>query len=130
MTTRIAIAVARACLPLLLCIGTRPAAAQGWIGLLKNTPAEQFDDEDLRLFMDASRRALDETPERGTVSWENPATKSRGEVTVLSIFTWETHACRRLKVANQARGRKSSHVISLCRIDDRWRVVNASQLSG
>ena len=33
------------------------AAAQNWVGILKNTPAERFDEEDLKLFLDASRKA-------------------------------------------------------------------------
>src|SRR5262245_37868162 len=35
------------------------AAAQNWVTLLKNTPAESFDDEDLRLFLDTARKVLD-----------------------------------------------------------------------
>ena len=42
----------------LLVVLCMPAAAQNWIGLLKNTPAENFTEEDLKLFLDASRKAL------------------------------------------------------------------------
>ena len=37
------------------CVVANPAAAQSWTGLLKNTPAERFDDEDMRIFVAKSR---------------------------------------------------------------------------
>jgi surface antigen len=121
----------RLALPLALLLGLAavPAPAQqGWFSLFRNTPAEQFDDEDLRLFIEASRKALNETPEQGTVSWENPKTQSRGDVTVLSQFTWQEHACRKIRIVNEARGRKGTTTPSFCRVDDKWRVVTASEL--
>ena len=60
-----------------------PAAAQNWIGLLKNTPAENFNEEDLKLFLEASRKALNDTPVGGTEKWQNPVTGSGGEVKVV-----------------------------------------------
>jgi surface antigen len=96
--------------------------------VLKNTPAENFDDEDLRLFMATSVKALNGPPDQGTVSWQNPATKSHGDVTVASVFTWHDHPCRRLQIVNEARGRKGAHAANLCRVDDRWRLVSPSDL--
>ena len=32
-----------------------PAAAQNWVRILKNTPAERFDEEDLSHFLDNGR---------------------------------------------------------------------------
>ena len=104
------------------------AAAQLWNGPLKNTPAQNFTDEDMRLFNDAWRKALEETPEHGTVSWENPATKSHGDVTVASTFTWQNHPCRRLQIVSEARGTKGDSAMDLCRIDDKWHAVSPSQL--
>ena len=40
---------------LALAAASTTAAAQNWIGLLKNTPAERFEEEDIRLFLDAAR---------------------------------------------------------------------------
>jgi len=105
-----------------------PAVAQNWTALLKNTPAELFDSEDLRLFKDADRRALNGTPVGSSVSWANPKTGSHGELSVVSDFTWQTHPCRRIKVVNEARDRKGSSTPSLCRVDGRWKAVSASQL--
>ena len=49
---------------MLAALCANPALAQNWIGLLKNTPAERFDEEDLRLFLDMGRKALNEAPEK------------------------------------------------------------------
>src|SRR5262249_40550293 len=40
-----------------------PAAAQNWIGLMKNTPAERFNEEDIQLFLNAAKKTLNDTPE-------------------------------------------------------------------
>jgi surface antigen len=105
-----------------------PALAQLWNGPLKNTAVQNFTDEDMRLFTAAWHKALDESPEHGTVHWENPATKSQGDVTVASAFTWQNHACRRLRVVSEARGNKSDSLMDLCRVDDKWRMVSPSEL--
>ena len=50
----------RALLLVALVEQARWSLAQNWVGLLKNTPAERFDEEDLRIFMDTGRKALAE----------------------------------------------------------------------
>ena len=113
---------------LVVALSPGKAIAQNWTPLLKHTAAELFDEEDMRLFRDAARRTLDETPAGGTVSWANPKTESRGDLTVVSEFTWQGHRCRKLKVDNEAKGRKGQSTPSLCRVDGRWRAMSASQL--
>ena len=78
------------------------AAAQNWVGLLKNTPAEHFDEEDLRLFLDTARKALDEAPDNQPLSWENPKTRHRGEITVLKRFESKGRPCKEVRVRNEA----------------------------
>jgi len=106
------------------------AGAQNWVGLLKNTPAEFFDDEDLRMFLDTAKKALDEAPDNQPVTWENPRTSSRGEITVLRSFEAKGRACKEVRVRNEARGRRSDNRPTLCKVDDRWRLVSSSQLKG
>jgi surface antigen len=106
------------------------AAAQNWVTLLKNTPAESFDDEDLRLFLDAARKTLDQAPENQPVSWENPKSRNRGEMTVLRSFEWKGRSCKEVRVQNESRGRKSDNRRSLCKVDERWRLVSEAQLKG
>jgi surface antigen len=106
------------------------ATAQNWVGLLKNTPAEFFDDEDLRIFLDTGRKALNETPDNQPLTWENPKTRNRGEITVLRSFESKGRPCKEVRVRNEARGRKSDNRSTLCKVDERWRLMGSSQLKG
>ena len=106
-----------------------PAAAQNWIGLLKNTPAERFNDEDIRLFLDASKKALgSDTPAGESVQWRNPVSGSRGELKVVKLFTWQSHPCRQIRVTSEAGDRKGSNVLNLCQVEGKWKVLSASEL--
>jgi surface antigen len=103
-------------------------AAQGWLGVLKNTPAEQFDEEDLQIFIEHARKALNDTPDGQTVRWQNPASGSGGELTPVKSFSWKQHPCRELRIQSTAGGRTGSSTANLCRVDERWRAVTPSQL--
>jgi len=107
------------------------AAGQNWVTLLKNTPAESFDDEDLRLFLDTARKVLDGgAPENQPVSWENPKSRNRGEITALRRFESKGRACTEVRVRNESRSRKSDNRRILCKVDERWRLVSDAQLKG
>ena|ERR1700741_791183 len=112
----------------LLGLSSPQAAAQTWIGLLKNTPAERFDDEDLRLFLDHARKALNEAPDNQPVSWENPKTRHRGDITVMKSFEYKGLRCKELRVRNEAQGRKGDNTFNLCNAEGKWRLLSASQL--
>ena len=105
-----------------------PAAAQNWVGLLKNTPAERFDEDDLRIFLDAGRKALNDTPDSQSVTWANPQTTARGEITVLRSFESKGLPCKEVRVRNEAQGRKGDSKLNLCRKDGKWRLLSAQQL--
>ena len=115
---------------LLIAAATPPALAQNWVGLLKNTPAERFDEEDLRIFMDMGRKALNETPDGQSVTWDNPKTRARGEITVLRTFESKGLPCKEVRVRNQAGGRKGDNKLNLCKKDDKWRLLSAAQMKG
>ena len=110
-----------------LVAATPVAIAQNWVGLLKNTPAERFDEDDLRIFMDAGRKALNETPDNQSVSWENPQTKAHGEITVLRSFESKGLPCKEVRVRNEAQGRKGDSRLNLCKKDGKWRLLSVSQ---
>jgi surface antigen len=110
---------------LLACL---PAAAQNWVGLLKNTPAEQFNEEDLKLFLDASRKALNDTPAGETVKWQNPVSGSRGEIKVLKLFTWQDNPCRQVRVSNETIDRKGNNTLNLCQVAGKWKLLSPSEL--
>jgi len=103
-------------------LASAPAAAQ-FVALLKNSPAELFDDMDLRIFLDTARRALDEGAENQAVAWKNPDTGHGGDMTVLKRFESKGRDCRLLRVRNEAQGRKSDMRHNLCRVEGRWRLV-------
>lgn len=117
----------RALLFTALLVASPMVAAQNWVGLLKNTPAERFDEEDLRIFMDTGRKALAEGADNETLRWENPKTRARGDITVVRRFEWKTHPCRELKIHNEAQGRKGDSSLSLCQVDGKWRLLSTSQ---
>ena len=102
-----------------------PASAINWIPVLKNTPAERFDEEDLRLFLDAWRKASNDTPDGQSVTWENPATKAGGELTVLKSYESKGQPCKSVRIRNHAEGRKNDVTLNACRVDNRWRLVGA-----
>ena len=112
---------------LLLALASGLAQAQ-YASLLKDSVAQRFDDEDLRMFLDAARQALHGAPENETLKWQNPKTRHGGEITVLRNFQSEGRECKEVKVFNQAQGRKATNNFNLCEVDGKWRLVGASQL--
>jgi len=109
-------------------LAAQPAAAQSPAPLFGKGPAERFTKEDNRLFLEAWRKTLDEAPENQPVTWQNPATRHSGELTVLRSFEWQGRPCKEVRVRHQADGRKSDNTSSLCRVDGKWRLVAPSQL--
>ena len=104
-----------------------PAAAQNWIGLLKNTRAERFEEEDIRLFLDAARKTLDESPVGQAQAWDNPKTRARGDLSVLRDLESKGRACRELRVRNEVPGRKGDTRLSFCKDDGKWRLLSGAQ---
>ena len=105
-----------------------PVLAQNWTGLLKNTPAERFDKEDLRILVATNNKVLDETPDGQTLPWKNPKTGHHGEITVLRSFESKGRPCKDLRVRNEADGRKGDNKLSWCKVDGKWRLLSASPL--
>jgi surface antigen len=121
--------IVAAAVGLLLVAASTSAAAQAGIGVLKDTPADNFNEEDMRLFSDAMQRALDTTPaDPAGIAWANPKTTAHGRVTNEASFTWRSYDCRRLLIENEARGQTSHNQFNLCRVEGRWRAVSPSEL--
>ena len=113
----------RALLAAALVLTSTGACGAGFIGLLKGSPAEIFDDTDLHLFLNAARKTLDEGTENQSFAWQNPQTGHRGEFTVLSRFESKGRACKRVRVHNEAGGRKSNMSHNVCVVQGAWRLV-------
>ena len=91
-----------------------PAYAINWVPLLHNTPAERFTEDDMRMFAASVNKALGETADGQTVSWENPATKARGSIVVEQTGTRDGLICKNIRITNEARNRKATQVLTLC----------------
>lgn len=102
------------------------AQALGWVALLKNTPAEVFDDEDLHMFLSAATEALNaEGSASESVSWRNPATGAGGRFQAVGRSTSkEGFSCKRVRFAIYAKHRKEqSTTWTACRDGaGRWRL--------
>jgi surface antigen len=119
------------CLAILLCaLAPPPALATGWVVVLKNTPAEDFNDEDIRQFLTAAVKLLN-APGEGPapdVAWNNPESGSGGDFKELARSTDAAgHACRRLRLGVYSKQHPESIATwTVCRGDDgRWKVTKA-----
>ncbi len=82
--------------------------AQGWSGLLSDTPLSRFSDEDLSIFEAAVTEALESRPDGSSIPWENPNTGASGSVTPLKTERRDQRECRLLDIINRAEGRSGS----------------------
>ena len=107
-----------------------PAQATGWVVVLKNTPAEDFNDEDIRQFLTAAVKLLN-APGEGPapdVAWKNPESGSGGDFKELARSVDAAgHACRRLRLGIYSKQHAASVATwTVCRGDDgRWKVTKA-----
>jgi len=96
------------------------------LGFLNNSPVRYFTDQDWELSTAAIRKALNETKDGDTVSWENPKTKYSGTVTPTQTETRDAVTCRRLQIVNNAKGRTGSSRYRFCqKPDGTWAVEQA-----
>lgn len=109
----------------LACLCTTAWAA-GWVAVLKNTAAEAFEEDDLRLFLDTAVKTLDSDGPRDTVDWSNAATGAGGSFRVVGdAAARDGMPCRRLRVSVYApKHPKSTVTWTVCRNPEgRWRIA-------
>jgi hypothetical protein len=90
-------------------------------------PAERFDEDDLRLFLDAGRKALNGTPRRQREVGEPDQRKPRRSRGGHAVHL-EGHACRQLRVYSESGGHKGTTSPNLCKVDGKWRAVSTAEL--
>ncbi|WP_157359925.1 hypothetical protein [Caldimonas brevitalea] len=105
-----------------------PVAAQNWTSMLKNTPAEHLNEDDVRLLREAARKVLDDPQAGASENWINSTTQNRGQVTATKSFRWQDHPCRSLQLDYELGGHKGRTPISLCRVEGRWRAISPSEI--
>ena len=117
---------ALACAALLLTATS--AGATGWVKLLARTAAEQFQEDDLRMFLEAGRDALNAPGPPKTVVWSNPKNKTGGSFLVVGETTRSGLPCRRIKFATYAPGYpnppKAWSTWTVCKVEDRWKLAD------
>ena len=102
----------------------QPALAVNWMPLMKNSPAERFEDDDIQMFIVAGRKVLNEASIGETVSWKNEETKHGGEFTLVKTFSKDNRACKQVRVHTYADGREAKSVVDACQIKDKWRLIS------
>jgi len=120
----------RALVFLAACLLAAPAVGAEFEGLLKGSPAELFDEADLRLFVDAAYKTLDQGVEKQPLAWQNEKNGHRGDMTVLKRFQSKGRNCAQLRVRNEAQGRKSEMRHNLCSVEGKWRLVGDLKAGG
>lgn len=103
-----------------------PAHAAG-LYFLSNSPSAHFSDEDRALFRAAAEDALENVADGEKKTWGNPATGTRGVITLLATVDDAVYGvCRQVRVSNEARGRKRSGVYKACKATNgTWRLLGA-----
>ena len=97
------------------------ASAAGWGALLLGGPAQWFDGDDVKLFVDSAREALEKAPVGETVPWRNPKTTNSGSTTILAESTKDGQPCKTIKVTTQAKGdTQSMRYVACHQPDGRW----------
>lgn len=105
-----------------------PAAAAGWVAALKNTPAEAFDDEDLRLFLASAGQVLNAEGPAEELKWDNPATGAAGRFKELGRSrTKDGQPCKRVQFWVSAKRRAEKGAIwTACKSPEgRWQLTAA-----
>lgn len=118
----------RAVLALSIALACPAAWSAGWVALLRGTPAQDFNDEDLRQFLEAARSALDSPNPDEPVEWRNASTGSGARFVVLGTAMVENYSeCKRMSSTSFSR-RRTGHptVWTACRdADGHWQIVSA-----
>jgi surface antigen len=120
----------RALLAAALVLASLPAASAGWVMLLSKTAAEKFQEEDLRMFLEAARDALNAEGPPKTVEWSNPANSTGGSFLVIGDSVRNGMPCRRLRFSTYAPGYpnppKGSTTWTACKAaDGKWKLAEA-----
>ena len=104
------------------------AAAAGWVSILKGTAAESFQDEELRMFLDAARQALNSDGPPKPVDWANADHSIGGSFLVVGESVSSGGLpCKRVRFSTYAPNyRKSTTTWTACKSSDgRWHLAAA-----
>ena len=105
---------------LVLLLGTSAASAQN-VMFLRESPVAWMDDTDEAILRETIEAVL-ASPNGTVTDWLNPKTGSKGRVQVTDTEEDFGTTCRRIRMRNEASGRKSGGNYRLCLSKDgQWR---------
>ncbi len=87
----------------------------------KDAPIARMTAEDLRIWSDAIRDALDRRHDGDAFTWSNPATKAAGTIRVVASFERSGMTCRGAEFTNTAGGETSRTAWNLCKTPQGWK---------
>jgi surface antigen len=103
------------------------ALAAGWGAVLRDSPAEDFDDEDSRLFLAAIKQVLEAPLPPQPLEWRNDASGAGGTLLVVGQPKRPDFGeCRRVRATLYSKKRKGgSSVWTACKdASGRWKLVS------
>jgi surface antigen len=112
---------------LIVVAASPPADAAGWVALLHNSPAVDYNEEDLRLFLEGAKSALDAPDPPQTVEWSNAASGANGRFLVLGPAKVKNfEQCKRVRSTMNSKKQKGyPSVWTACKDPSgRWGVVS------
>ena len=112
-----------------VCLTPPLYAANVWFA--QDMPISQMTGADIEILSSAAEEALENAPDGETRQWENPETGAGGALTPLSTSEEDGMRCRRLEVANEAKGKTARTEFDYCRqADGSWKVLSAPAAAG
>jgi surface antigen len=77
----------------------------------------------MELFTGALQNGLDQAADGADVSWSNPKTGAGGTLTFLDTRAPAETICRRVQIANKAKGQQSKVINTFCKnAAEEWKV--------
>lgn len=105
-------------------LATAHSYAAGYRGL-KDTPLSEFNEEDLSLFENAHKEALENRGDGDTVTWKNPDSGASGTITPLRTDRSGGRNCRLLRILSSAGGRTGDSRFWYCKqADGQWKIAS------
>ena len=102
-------------------------ASAGNLSFLANSPVAYFNPEDMELMRQSATKVLEAPDPNSKQTWSNPRTGASGIAQVRGQFTTANGTpCKRLRIANRARGLESDATYTVCKSADQDWIFNAN----
>jgi surface antigen len=110
---------------LVAALASAAPAMAGNMSFMNDTPYSHFNKEDHKIFNAALNELLDKAADGDSRSWSNPDSKAGGELKGVKTFERKGATCRRVSIANKAKGRSASGEYNFCKqASGKWTLAN------